>query len=351
MPDISRPNNDPTLLIALWKAKDAMNIGHRDVTLENIIIYREPDENDVNEPRRGYLIDWDLAWDLDKPLAEGGVPFSVRSSICVEIGSKSYSSQATWQFTSTQYRSGVVPSKHKLQFDMESLLYIVLYCAFLWLPHDQPQLVSDVFFMLFEEKSLRPTGEATAASQGRKGAFRDGGLISDFTWKCPPLQEWITSMRNLFSAGAWQLEKVAPCWYKLLEKPELQNYRHDRNRRLYSMNGREKDGHRRYLGLPQAASTVPTKRALEQSAMATTTTAERNVRQKLDRVTFSSVPSHASAIPPAGVPASPSRPRRWKGENGSLAMPLIPPDGAGNIHPKNGTARRRRDEKGKGRAT
>ena len=82
-PDTTRANNNSYLLTALWQAQDKLGIGHRDVTLENIIIYRRPGE-DRRKPREGYLIDWDMAWELNKPLAEGGTPFSVRSfsSLC-----------------------------------------------------------------------------------------------------------------------------------------------------------------------------------------------------------------------------------------------------------------------------
>ena len=274
-----------------------------------------------------------------------------------------------------RYRSGEVPLHHTIQFDMESLLYIVLYCAILWLPHSQPgTAVSNLFSILFEEKSLRETGEATVNVFGIETTFRDGGLISDFTWECQTLQDWVTSMRRFFvSEHDWEPKKVALRWRELLHESELKKHCQDRRAQLPVMNGREKDGHRRYLGLPMVATTVPTKRALEQSTMANTTTVERNVRQKLDHMTFSSFANHASSTPPArsegnggnpgllAMSSGPSRSRPWEGGQGSPSELSIPFSGAGNGQSKNTAQRRaasrgktaesRPDKKGKGRAT
>ncbi len=81
------------LLTALWYAAKKARLCHRDITPENIIIYRDSTrgKTDGEDNKRGkdhkpnfrpklwgYLIDWDLAWPLDRPLLEGGLPFSVR---------------------------------------------------------------------------------------------------------------------------------------------------------------------------------------------------------------------------------------------------------------------------------
>ncbi|KAI0354872.1 hypothetical protein OH77DRAFT_1404217 [Trametes cingulata] len=89
---------------------------HRDISVANVIMVKEPDR----AIRRGYLIDWEASCEVD----ETGEALSPGRA-------------GTWAYMS--YKLLLDPrgeTKATLQDDMESLLYVVLYCALLWLPHN-----------------------------------------------------------------------------------------------------------------------------------------------------------------------------------------------------------------------
>ncbi|OBZ71874.1 hypothetical protein A0H81_08089 [Grifola frondosa] len=95
-------------------AKD--NRIHRDISLGNIILVREPGR----PVRRGYLIDWEASCKID---ANGRAVRKER--------------MGTWQFMSYAILSDH-EAPHTLQDDMESLFYVVLYCSIHWMPHNYP---------------------------------------------------------------------------------------------------------------------------------------------------------------------------------------------------------------------
>ncbi|KAI0662101.1 hypothetical protein C8Q70DRAFT_910234, partial [Cubamyces menziesii] len=94
---------------------------HRNVHPASIIIFREKADVD----RRAFLVDWDLSGDIDGSNQRTRPPHD-----------------AMWQFVSI----GILlryPRPHRIQDDMESLLYVMLYCALRWLGHsmDPEQLL------------------------------------------------------------------------------------------------------------------------------------------------------------------------------------------------------------------
>ncbi len=85
--------------------------------------------------------------------------------------------------------------KHTFQDDMESLLYVVLYCSFLWLPHKltAKQLVSTME-MLFEYRRPMDIGYAGGAGKAANRLTRTFTGPAEFD---PPLQEWVDSLLEL----------------------------------------------------------------------------------------------------------------------------------------------------------
>ncbi|RDX40170.1 hypothetical protein OH76DRAFT_1459575 [Lentinus brumalis] len=105
------------LVLGIAAMSDARTLDsriHRDISLGNIVLVAEPGRS----TRRGYRIDWDASCKID------------------DAGAAVYEGHAgTWEFMSAVMldRSGV-QRRQTLEDDMESLFYVVLYCAFLWLP-------------------------------------------------------------------------------------------------------------------------------------------------------------------------------------------------------------------------
>ncbi|KAJ8468983.1 hypothetical protein ONZ51_g9291 [Trametes cubensis] len=88
---------------------------HRDLSVGNIILVKEPDR----AVRKGYLIDWESSDRVDD---EGEAIHAGRAG--------------TWAFMSIRMLyPGNDECSHVFEDDMESLLYVVLYCALLYLPH------------------------------------------------------------------------------------------------------------------------------------------------------------------------------------------------------------------------
>ena len=101
---------------------------HRDLSLGNIILYKPPDQS----IRVGYLIDWELSCKT----AEVGV----RDHFLMVISYHSPNPDSNGFLKGTPAFMSIAASYtntnhvHSLKDDLESILYIVLYCALLWLP-------------------------------------------------------------------------------------------------------------------------------------------------------------------------------------------------------------------------
>ncbi|KAI0357826.1 hypothetical protein OH77DRAFT_1398442 [Trametes cingulata] len=121
---LARISGTSELLCATYDAFLAMldayqNAGrlHRDISVGSIILFRPPGHRHAQ--RIGYLIDWDLSWRIGTQ-----DPHTV------------YPRYGTWQFASIN-TAGRQSEKHTIQDDMESMLYVLLYCSMRWLPHSR----------------------------------------------------------------------------------------------------------------------------------------------------------------------------------------------------------------------
>ncbi|KAI0330530.1 hypothetical protein GY45DRAFT_750579 [Cubamyces sp. BRFM 1775] len=119
---------------AMRDASDKTSRLHRDISIGNIILVQEVS----GVSRKGYLIDWETSDKVD----EHGHAFDrVRTG--------------TWKFMSMKILE--YPERgHTLQDDMESLLYVILYCSLLHLPHDvrDPESLHTFIYNFFDRSSF-----------------------------------------------------------------------------------------------------------------------------------------------------------------------------------------------------
>ncbi|GBE83554.1 predicted protein [Sparassis crispa] len=112
-----------SIIDARVKAK----VFHRDISIGNVLLFKEPGE----DIRHGYLIDWELS----SHIRDDGL-------------SESDWTVGTQAFMSHRLDTGNGRLRHTIEDDMESLLYVVLYCGLHWLPHelDADKAVQAIFF-------------------------------------------------------------------------------------------------------------------------------------------------------------------------------------------------------------
>ena len=107
---------------------------HRDISVGNIILVQEPDSH----VRKGYLIDWESSCRVDDKgeAIDPGRTVGLRL-LKMAWPDNSHVPQGTWRYMSIRLlrTTKAHEVKHTFQDDMESLLYVVLYCALLWQPH------------------------------------------------------------------------------------------------------------------------------------------------------------------------------------------------------------------------
>ncbi|KAL5480745.1 hypothetical protein ACEPAI_9685 [Sanghuangporus weigelae] len=116
---------------------------HRDVSLDNIILYRF----ETSQLRRGLLIDWEFSVLVD----EYG-----KAIDDTQIG--------TWPFMSRRALNWSDGFRHTKEDDMESLLYVVMYACVRWLPHNSKSQLGRWIYDFFDEVSV-----------GNRGQFAGGG--------------------------------------------------------------------------------------------------------------------------------------------------------------------------------
>ncbi|KAI0712056.1 hypothetical protein C8Q76DRAFT_733247 [Earliella scabrosa] len=179
---------------AFHAVRDAYTLGHclhRDISVGNIILVQD---QPFPARRKGYLIDWDSSCELDD------------SGASLDPGRA-----GTWLFMSANVLGEYGPTrKHTLQDDMESLLYVVLYCSFLWLPHNLSKSdLHDTIRGLFEETvwvrgSIRG-GDGKVAN----AAYRQYTECVEFN---KPLLEWLNVMMDYNSPPNNKRYKLKGKW-------------------------------------------------------------------------------------------------------------------------------------------
>ncbi|KAI0324169.1 hypothetical protein GY45DRAFT_1263369 [Cubamyces sp. BRFM 1775] len=197
---------------------------HRDLSAGNIILVKEPD----HPVRRGYLIDWDASIRVDK---KGEALQAGRAG--------------TWVFLSARMLSREhAELRHTFEDDMESLIYVILYCALLYLPHRFVALSLATFYTKFFEEFNN------VGLDGYGGVAKTANTV-DRVWTrrvrfdSPALQEWLDTVLNYHSPmakdrekykGMWEPDKLDAYWADFLKTHELE--RNDRAEHKISMSSR-----------------------------------------------------------------------------------------------------------------
>ncbi|RPD62295.1 hypothetical protein L227DRAFT_609533 [Lentinus tigrinus ALCF2SS1-6] len=196
---------------ALSDAHEHASRLHRDISVGNIVLVRE----EGSKIRRGYLIDWDASCETDD------------AGEAVTVGRA-----GTWLFMSNRMLAARgVKIKHTLQDDLESLLYVVLYCAFLYLPHNlSDEELSRTIRLLFEDAQF-VNGEL-AGGEGKV----DNAILRTYTKPVKfnaPLKEWLDTIMDycdprprlqMGDLDPWtQLDLLDKFWAEFLQTHTLES--------------------------------------------------------------------------------------------------------------------------------
>ncbi len=148
--------------------------------------------------RKGYLIDWDLACPAEKAANDCNPPYSVSyicmTRICVPLIITLLVRKAAWAVTSAEIAKGHTPKPYGVKYDMESLLYVVLYDAILYLRHNQDayvvrRTISHIFDFQGSE-SGEPMGGV-----GKEHNVTQTRYTRDYHWNSV-LDNWLDTMMN-----------------------------------------------------------------------------------------------------------------------------------------------------------
>ena len=116
--------------------------------------------------------------------------------------------------------------RQTIEDDMESLLYVVLYCALLWLPHNLPDdEVSETYTRFFEFSTIHSGasvgGDAKAANAYNRRYTRD--IVFD----CTAVKTWLDTVMDFCSPrdpsekGKWTPSLVDTFWSNFLDTEVL----------------------------------------------------------------------------------------------------------------------------------
>lgn len=141
--------------------------------------------------------------------------------------------QGTWAFSSVRMLLLRIPHsvpKHTFLDDMESLLYIVLYCALLWQPHDlTPEYLTQTIARMFDLQQFDSSMQHGGGGKAANAVYRTfTGLMH---LQSPSLQEWLTNVIDYHHppdelldeyAGRWSPEYLDTYWSTFLQSHVLE---------------------------------------------------------------------------------------------------------------------------------
>ncbi|RDX42627.1 hypothetical protein OH76DRAFT_1410972 [Lentinus brumalis] len=163
------------VLHAMSDARNKVSRIHRDLSMGNIVLVAE----EGRTSRRGYLIDWEASCEVDDTGA------SVHTD---RPGTWEYMSLATMD----QADAGK-DNKQTLEDDMESLLYVIIHCGLLWLPHDLSDSELNATITMFFTARNVPLSDTAAI---RQEAMARG--IRPMEIGCG-LKDWLFDLLDYFS--------------------------------------------------------------------------------------------------------------------------------------------------------
>ncbi|RPD73877.1 hypothetical protein L226DRAFT_583193 [Lentinus tigrinus ALCF2SS1-7] len=199
------------ILVAMRDALAKDSRIHRDLSVSNIILVKHPDRT----IRQGYLIDWEVSCVVD------------------ESGEAYASGRAgTWAFTSirmldVEREDG---NKHRFEDDMESLLYVVLYCALLWQPHNLGQEeLTRIIREMFDQVAVYLGSIEGGGGKSANALFR--AHTRRLNLNSASLQEWLAAVMDFHSparephpddADRWTAEHLDTYWTTFLQTHTLE---------------------------------------------------------------------------------------------------------------------------------
>ncbi|KAH9889374.1 hypothetical protein C8Q73DRAFT_793575 [Cubamyces lactineus] len=183
---------------------------HRDVSVGNIILVKEPDRT----MRQGYLIDWESSDQVDS------------------AGEALHAGRAgTWAFMSIRMLyPGHQDHRHTFEDDMEALLYVVLYCALLYLPHRVLlSTLTETVYMLFDE--VQDDGTNLSGGGGKVMNRYRRTFTRRIVFTSPAIQEWLDTVMGYHGplpqdyarfSGKWTPAHLDAFWSGFLKTHTLE---------------------------------------------------------------------------------------------------------------------------------
>lgn len=176
------------------EAYQKTNLIHRDISVGNIILVRESPDG----PRKGYLIDWELACDASR---ESDSPR--RAQRIVRLPPSCASRRFVLKFLCREHGNScpLICSRlnlfsHSITDDMEALMYVVLFCGIRWLSHSLTDNAIHVWMKEFFERGSNddPNQRGTAKELNRLSRHYSKQLHDRF--QCTSFIEWMTIVMN-----------------------------------------------------------------------------------------------------------------------------------------------------------
>ncbi|KAH9891934.1 hypothetical protein C8Q73DRAFT_96093 [Cubamyces lactineus] len=202
---------------ALKDAYERARCIHRDVYPGNIVLYRCQDNDATGSypARRGYLIDWDYACSRDQVPGE-------------QIESSGYGPSLQWQFLSAAIGTRKKTS-HDITDDMESILYVVIYCGILRLrcgiAQDKDVLVD--FINEFFDTTAKLKGETTVGFN-KHANKNDRSYTERIEWESQAMETWVNTVCDFLAPmedtpddrrGRWTPVALDEFWKTFLGGP------------------------------------------------------------------------------------------------------------------------------------
>ncbi|KAI9067355.1 hypothetical protein FKP32DRAFT_278309 [Trametes sanguinea] len=204
---------------------------HRDIHPGNIVLYRDAKDGPEAD-RRGYLIDWDHSC----PMIDSGTQK-------VPARGDPYPPSLQWQFASAKLLRAKADPVHTVEHDMESMLYVVLYCALLRLKlsivassEDSPTfMLLHTFNTIFDNCTEGPLGKE--GGHGKLGNMENRRYTEYLRWDCGAVKVWIDAVYHSWSpvpedpkdtpSFSWTPEGLGQFWQEFLNTHEQDLLRDD----------------------------------------------------------------------------------------------------------------------------
>ncbi|KAI8978317.1 hypothetical protein BD414DRAFT_538928 [Trametes punicea] len=275
---------------------------HRDMHPGNIVLYKDP--ADPWARRKGYLIDWDHSCAIT----------TVYESVKRPLESDPCPPSLQWQFAAEELLRSTSKVVHEAQHDMESLLYVVLYCALLRLrllvkPSANFELLELVQHFFDEVRTV--LGGKNEGGEYKFLNKEDRRYTSFIVWDCAALNVWISALYHAMKVSTndppdtphfeWTPEGLDMFWRSFLQERD-----HDLHRNDYRDN---------------ISSTLKNRKVIERYAPRTSTGASHQ-----PTMTSSSRKRRAEDSPPG--PSDLGRPRKLRRLDYTVSAVTAPPPSA-----------------------